>query len=118
MSRARFPLALKPDPARQASEPAPSMFAPGTGRSTPGMVRVRLTKLRPLRGRASIWRSAIVAPSSELLDWMSGVSAWMVTASVICPISSLRSRRTFWSTPTWTLARVIFLKPLTSPETV
>ena len=94
------------------------MFAPGTGRSTPGIVRVKLTKLRPFSGRASICSFATVVPSSELLVWMSGVSAWMVTDSAICPTSSLRSTLTFWSTPTWTLARLTFLKPLSSAVTL
>ena len=94
------------------------MFAPGGGRSTPGMVRVRLTKFRPLRGRASICSLAMVAPRSELLVWMSGVSASMVTDSDNWPTSSLRSARTFWSTPRWTLDRLIFLNPLISPVTV
>jgi hypothetical protein len=82
------------------------------------MVRVRLTKFRPLRGRASICSFWKVVPSSELLVWMRGVSAWMVTDSDIWPTSSLRSARTFWSTPRWMLARLTFLKPLSSPVTV
>ena len=94
------------------------MLAPGTGRSTPGIVRVRLTKLRPFSGNDSICSFWIVVPSSELLDWMSGVSAWIVTASVICPSSSFRSALTFWSTPRWTFARLVFLKPLISAVTL
>ena len=53
LSRARWPLAENDAEARQARLPAPSMFAPGMPRRTPGTVRVRLTKLRPLSGSAS-----------------------------------------------------------------
>ena len=82
------------------------------------MVRVKLTKFRPFRGSASICSLAIVAPRSELLVWMSGVSASMVTDSVICPMSSLTSALTFWSTPTWTLERLTLRKPASSAVTV
>ena len=118
MSRARCPLALNPDPARQASDPAPSMFAPGTGRSTPGIVRVRLTKFRPFSGSASICARTTVVPSSELLVCTSGASAWISIASLIWPISSFRSARSFWSTPRCRLARLTFLNPLISAVTL
>ena len=75
------------------------------------MVRVRLTKLRPLSGSVLICSSTTVAPSSEEEVWRSGVSAWISTASVIAPSSSFRSMRTFWSTPRCTFVFEAFLKP-------
>ena len=54
MSRARWPFAEKEAESRQARPPAPSMLRPGTPRVTPGIVRVKLTKFRPFRGRVSI----------------------------------------------------------------
>ncbi len=58
------------------------------------MLRVRLTKLRPFSGRASICSLLTVVPSSDEEVWTSGVSAVMLTDSVIAPTSSLRSMRT------------------------
>jgi hypothetical protein len=69
------------------------MFAPGMPRRTPGMVRVRLTKLRPLSGNASICAACTVVPSSEELVWSKGLVASTLTDSVIAPTSSLRSMR-------------------------
>ena len=81
-------------------------------------MRVRLTKLRPLRGRVLICSSTTVVPSSEDEVWRSGVSAWISTTSVMAPISSARSMRTFWSTPSCTLVFDTFLKPVSSAVTV
>ena len=80
--------------ARHARLPAPSMFAPGMPRSTPGTVRVRLTKLRPFSGSASICSLVTVVPSSDEDVWSSGAAASTLTDSVIAPTSSLRSMRT------------------------
>ena len=65
MSRGRWPLAENDAEARHARLPAPSMFAPGMPRTTPGTVRVRLTKLRPLSGSCRICSSLTVVPSSD-----------------------------------------------------
>ena len=75
LSRARWPLAENDAEARQARLPAPSMLAPGMPRSTPGTVRVRLTKLRPLSGSASICSLVTVVPSSDEEVCTSGDSA-------------------------------------------
>ena len=80
----------------------------------PGTVRVRLTKLRPFKGRVLICSSTTVAPSSDDAVWRSGVSAWISTTSVIAPSSSARSMRTFWSTPSRTFVFEAFLKPVSS----
>ena len=94
------------------------MLAPGMPRSTPGTVRVRLTKLRPLSGSASICSLSTVVPSSEDEVCSSGVSAVMLTDSVIAPTSSLMSMRTRWSTPTSMFDIVTVLKPVISDVTV
>ena len=118
LSRARWPLAENDAEARQARLPAPSMLAPGIPRSTPGTVRVRLTKLRPLSGSASICSLVTVVPSSDEEVWTSGDSAWMVTDSESAPTSSLTSMRTRWSTPSSTSDMVTVLKPEISAATV
>ena len=46
------------------------MLAPGMPRRTPGIDRVRLTKLRPLSGSASICALPTVVPSSEDEVWI------------------------------------------------
>ena len=118
MSRGRWPFAEKDADARQASEPAPSMLAPGMPRRTPGMVRVKDTKLRPFKGRVLICDSSMVAASSEEEVCRSGVSAWIEIDSVTAPISSFRSMRTFASTPSWTLDMAIVLNPASSAATL
>ena len=94
LSRARWPLAENEAEARHARLPAPSMLEPGIPRRTPGTVRVRFTKFRPLSGSASICRIAHRRPELDEEVWSSGVSAVMLTDSVIAPTSSLRSMRT------------------------
>ena len=94
------------------------MLEPGLPRTTPGIVRVRLTKLRPFRGSDSIVLPSTVTLRSDEPVCTSGVSAWIVTASVIWPSSSLKSVRTFWSTPTWTFDMLVFLKPPISAVTL
>jgi hypothetical protein len=94
LSRGRWPLAENEAEARQARLPAPSMLAPGMPRRTPGMVRVRLTKLRPLSGSASICSFVTVVPSSDDEVCTSGDSAVMLTDSDMAPTSSLTSMRT------------------------
>ena len=89
-----------------------------TPRVTPGMVRVRLTKLRPLRGRLSIVFPSTVTLRSDDEVWSSEVSAWISTVSVIAPRSSLRSTLILWSTPRWTLAIETFENPVISALTV
>ncbi len=94
------------------------MLEPGLPRTTPGIVRVRFTKLRPFRGRLSIVLPSTVTLRSEDEVCTRGVSAWIVMTSVIWPSSRVMSMRTFWSTPRRTLDRLTFLKPLISAETV
>src|SRR5439155_339686 len=48
------------------------MFAPGMPRTTPGTVRVRLTKFRPFSGSVWICSSLTVVPSSDDEVWTSG----------------------------------------------
>ncbi len=104
--------------ARQARLPAPSMLAPGMPRSTPGIVRVRLTKLRPFKGSALICSSTTVCPRSEDEVLSSGVSAWISITSSMAPISRPTSMRTRWSTPTWMFVLETFLKPVISAVTL
>ena len=87
LSRARWPLAEKDADARQARLPAPSMLDPGIPRSTPGTARVRLTKLRPLSGSASICSLVTVVPSSDEEVCTSGELPTTVTVSAIAPTS-------------------------------
>ena len=94
MSRGRWPLAENDADARQARLPAPSMFAPGMPRTTPGTVRVRLTKLRPLSGSVLICSSDTVVPSSDVDVCTSGDAPVTVTDSSTAPTSSLTLRRT------------------------
>ncbi len=94
------------------------MLAPGMPRSTPGTPRVRLTKLRPLSGSASICSFLTVVPSSDDEVWTSGDCASMVTDSVIAPTSSLMSMRARWSTPSSTCDNAVALNPSISPSTV
>jgi hypothetical protein len=77
-------------------------------------VRVRLTKLRPFSGSRSTCSWLTVVPSSELLVCTSVVCASIVTASETVPTSSLKSMRTFWSTPSGMFDCAIFLKPESS----
>jgi hypothetical protein len=70
------------------------MLAPGMPRSTPGIVRVRLTKFRPLRGSASICWLVTVVPSSDDEVCRSGASACTLTDSDIAPTSCLMLIRT------------------------
>ena len=74
--------------------------------------------MRPLRGRLSIVLPSTVTLRSDEPVCTSGVSAWIVTASVIWPSSSLKSVRIFWSTPTCTLDMLVFLNPLISAVTL
>jgi hypothetical protein len=69
------------------------MFAPGTPRTTPGTVRVRLTKLRPFNGSVLICSSETVVPSSDVEVWMSGDAPVTVTDSSTAPTSSFRLTR-------------------------
>ena len=117
LSRARWPLAENDAEARQARLPAPSMFAPMLPRNTPGTVRVRLTKLRPLSGSACICSSLTVVPSSDDEVCTSGVWASMVTDSVMAPTSRVASMRARWSTPSSTLESAVALKPSSSTST-
>src|SRR5215510_6316617 len=116
LSRVRMPLAENDAEARQARLPAPSMFAPGIPRITPGRVRVNWTKSRPFSGRFLICVSLIVPLRSELSVCTSDTVPWMVTDSVVAPTSSFRSTRAFWSTLSCTLASDSFLKPVISAE--
>src|SRR5215471_13012736 len=99
LSRGRWPLAENDPEARHARLPAPSMFAPGTPRTTPGTVRVRLTKLRPLSGSVLICSSETVVPSSDVDVWMGGDEPVAVTDGATAPTSSFRWARKYWSTP-------------------
>src|SRR4029078_2109518 len=103
--------------ARHARLPAPSMFAPGIPRTTPGIVRVRLTKLRPLSGSVLICSSLTVVPSSDDDVCTSGDRASIVTASETVPTSSVTSIRTRWSTPRSTFDIVTVLNPEISADT-
>ena len=118
MSRTLWPFAENDPEARQARLPAPSMLSPGTPRSTPGIVRVSWTKLRPLRGSVSIVLPSTVTLRSEDEVCTSVDTASIVTASVMSPISSATSVRIFWSTPTWTFESDTLLKPDISQATV
>ena len=90
------------------------MLAPGMPRSTPGIDRVRLTKLRPLSGSASICVLPTVVPSSEEDVWINGVSAVTLTDSVIAPTSCLMLMRTRWSTPSSMFESATVLNPVIS----
>jgi hypothetical protein len=93
LSRGRWPLAENDADARHARLPAPSMLAPGMPRRTPGTVRVRLTKLRPFSGNASICWFVTVVPSSDEEVCSSGDSPTTVIVSLIAPVSSFMSTR-------------------------
>ena len=94
------------------------MFAPGMPRRTPGTMRVKLTKFRPLSGSVLIWFSTTVLPSSEDALWIRGAVPSTWTDSVTSPICKVRSARTFWSTPTGKFDKASFLNPAISAETV
>src|SRR5712691_7616953 len=94
------------------------MFAPGMPRTTPGTVRVRLTKFRPFSGSVWICSSLTVVPSSEDEVWTSGEAPVTVIDSWTAPISRRMLTRNFWSTPNATSGTVTVLKPESSAFTV
>ena len=87
-------------------------WRPGLPRRTPGTVRVRLHEVAAVQGQGldllllRWWRSGRRTRSARAAS-----RPGSRPTSVICPSSSFRSMRTFWSTPRWMLARVTFLKP-------
>src|SRR5262245_56950250 len=94
------------------------MLAPGMPRTTPGIVRVRLTKLRPLSGSVLISSSFTVVPSSDDEVWTNGDAPVTVTDSSTAPTSSRALMRRCESTPRSASGTVTVLQPGSSALTM
>ena len=94
------------------------MFAPGMPRTTPGTVRVRLTKLRPLSGSCWICCSSTVVPSSEDDVCTRGETPVTVIVSATAPTSSCTVKRRRISTPSRMSGIETVLNPESSADNV